>query len=455
MVLVMANRRLEFVPPQNLEAEQAVLGSMMIDDKATYLCAEMLTRSDFYRPVHSEIFDVVYSLRMRGEPVDMIMVTNELKKRDKLDECGGVEYLIALHESVPTAANAEHYSLIVKDKSERRAFIAAAQDMILLANKEDEEGIAEKCLQLALRATTSRNSEWCDMNTIISDAYHDIAEIGKRKGTIMFGIEPVDKMTYGIERGDLVIIGARPSAGKTALANEIVLNACADNIRVADFSLETTALRLVQRMMYRTACVDSVKLRHGEYTDDEMDYAWSKLANAAARLHDFSDLLLLSDKPMSMPEIHNKVRRAVAQYANTDAPLGLVVVDYLQIINGSGRRAENRNVEIQNLTEACKHITQEFGVPVVALAQLKRSSTGELPTYDDLREGGNQEAAATKVLLLHNPPPSLDSHMPHDAPRPCVIRVAKHKDGPTGDIPCLFHGSYLRFVAKAEDVINA
>lgn len=453
----MANRNrrlLECVPPQNIEAEEAVLGSMMIDVHATHLCAEILRQTDFYRPVHSEIFDILCKLRMTSVPVDMISVTEELKKRDKLEECGGADYIITLHEAVPTAANAEHYARIVLDKSERRSIITNARAAIDFANNEENEHPGEHFIQLALTATTQRNAEWCDVGAAISEAFLDLNETGKRKGTVYYGIEPVDRLTYGIERGDLVMIGARPSAGKTALANEIVLNALGDGVRVADFSLETTALRLIQRMLLRTACVDSVKLRRGEYTEQEVEDAWSKLATASAMFHDWRDLFLLTDKPMSMPDITAKVRRAQAQYANTSAPLGLVVVDYLQIINGSGKRAENRNVEIQNITEALKAITQEWGIPVVTLSQLKRSTTGELPTFDDLREGGNQEAACTKVLLLHNPQPSPDSGLRHDAPRPCVIRVAKHKDGPVGDVACLFHGAYLRFVAKAEDMLH-
>lgn len=452
----MQDRMLLQGPPNNLEAEQAVLGSMMISKDAALKVMALVDAQDFYRPVHQEIFDCLKSIYGRKNPLDMISLTEELRKRDKLDDCGGVEYIIALHESVPTAANAEHYAGIVVEKSSRRKIITACIEGSGCAYDEDEPNPAEKFLQIALECSRTKTPGWVGTKKAVEDAWHMLEDLMSDKpitGQIPYGLKVLDEQVDGIGPGaELTILAGRPSSGKTSLGIEACVNCVEMGLRVGLVSLETEAKRLMKRMLLRRAHVDERKIRRKQYSLDEMEEVCSRLAQAAGEFFEFDELLLMHDKSITLSELQSRVRQLVAQYANDPRPVGMIMVDYLGLIKITGKSRLSEYELTTNVVKGLKDLTLDTGVPLVALCQLRRPEKGQEtrpPTMNDLRSSGQIENDADKVILVHNPVPTGQRRP--DEPRSALLRVGKYKEGAGGDVPALFMGQFFQFVGRSPE----
>ncbi|NLN79140.1 MAG: replicative DNA helicase [Armatimonadetes bacterium] len=447
------------LPPQNLEAEQSTLGSMMLDRSALEKGMEILGAEDFYRPTHQEIFDSLISLAERDEPVDLITLQEELRRRGKLENCGGVEYLMALVSSVPTAAHIEHYSKIVEQKAILRRLIAAGTEIIGLAHGEDEDidNITGRAEQLVFGVGQRRLGEYFKPITpLLNDAWDSITQRYHDKGVtsgVPTGFAKLDNMTSGLQPSDFVIIAARPSMGKTALALNLALNAATSAQQtVAIFSIEMSAEQLVLRMLCMMARTNAHRLRTGYFGNDEwalLSEATGKLNNAQIFIDDSTDITHLG--------MRAKCRRLKAEHG-----LSMVVVDYLQLMR-SHKNTENRNQEISEIARGLKSLARELKVPVIALSQLSRAvekREDKRPMLSDLRESGSIEAEADLVMMLYRPEyyqikevedtesvrgregegGSAQRHV-----EPTEILIAKHRNGPTGTVKVGFVKEFASF----------
>lgn len=451
---------IERIPPQNLEAEQSTLGSMMIEPTALEKGMEILRAEDFYRPAHQEIFDALMSLSEKDEPVDLITLQEELRKRGKLDDCGGTEYLMALVDTVPTAANVEHYAKIVETKSILRRLISAGSEIIGLAQNQDEDidAITDRAEQLVFKVAQRRIGEYFQPITPlvmqtwewIDKRYHDK---GVASG-VPTGFTKLDHMTSGLQKSDFVIIAGRPSMGKTALAMDIAAYAAIKAKQtVAIFSIEMSAEQLVQRMVCAKARANAHRLRTGYFQDEE----WNRIANASNELWDAS--LYIDDTTDITPlGMRAKCRRLKAEHG-----LGLVVIDYLQLVH-SHRRVDNRQQEISDIARSLKGLARELEVPVIALSQLSRAPEkreDKRPMLSDLRESGSIEAEADLVALLFRQDyykvneiedtqaVSGEDGSVYDPDKRHVetteIIIAKHRNGPTGTVKLGFVREFASF----------
>jgi replicative DNA helicase len=448
------------VPPQNIEAEQSTLGSMMIEKTALEKGLEILRGEDFYRPAHQEIYDALAALAERDEPCDIITLQEELRKRGKLEECGGTEYLMALVDSVPTAANIEYYARIVEQKSILRKLIAAGTEIIGMAQNEEEDidavtdraerlvfGVAQRRIGEYFRPITPlvmQTWDWIDRR------YHDKGEASG----VPTGFVRLDHMTSGLQQSDLIIIAARPSMGKTALALDIAVNAATQSKQtVAIFSLEMSAEQLVQRMMCAKARANAHRLRTGYFQDEE----WDRLAKAASVLWD-APIYIDDSTDMTPLMMRAKCRRLKAEHG-----LGLVVIDYLQLMR-SQKNLDNRQQEISEIARGLKGLARELKVPVLALSQLSRAPEkreDKRPMLSDLRESGSIEAEADLVMLLFRPEYYVVKEIEDteavrgktgDGSDPdqrhvetTEVIIAKHRNGPTGTVKLGFVREFASF----------
>ena len=424
------------IPPQNLEAEQAVLGCMMISADAANYGMEVLEPNHFYRPAHIALFESIRRIYATGKELDQISITEDLKARNLLDKIGGVEYIFVCAEKVPVAANMKTYTDIVLDKALRRQIIHVCTNALNEAYDEDSDAPAESLLQAVMDIKKPLQSELKPLSSVVFEAQAEFQKIydgGFRSG-IPYGIPALDNIIYGAgPDAELTLIGARPSNGKTVLLLMLTLNAISVNKRVLFFSQETSAKRLVMRMIRNIGQVDDRIFR--DKTQDR-DADWERIHEACNQLYCMDDMLLINDIPLSINAAVSKTRKAIAKYKNTEAPIGLICVDYLQIVGTPNK--ENRNIEVQMIAQGLHNIAMQFGIPVVAASQLSRADG--TPSLKQLREGGNQEAEADKVILIDNPPPAG-----YEPTRPAQLIVAKHKDGPCGSVHCQFNGAFLRF----------
>lgn len=445
------------IPPQNLEAEQSTLGSMMLERSALEKGMEILKAEDFYRPSHQEVFDCLVSLAERDEPVDLITLQEELKKRGKLEDCGGVEYMMSLVESVPTAANVEYYAKIVEQKSILRRLIAAGTEIIGLAQHEDGEidAITDQAERLIFGVAQRRMGEYFrSIAPLVSDAWDWIDDRYHNKGVasgIPTGFDKLDNMTSGLQPSDFIILAARPSMGKTALALNFALNAAISSRQtVALFSIEMSAEQLVQRMMCMRAKANAHRLRTGYFEPAE----WERIAAASNELH-MAPIYIDDTTDLTHLAMRAKCRRLKAEHG-----LGLVVVDYLQLMR-SHRNTENRNQEISEIARGLKSIARELKVPVIALSQLSRAvekRDDKRPMLSDLRESGSIEAEADLVMMLYRPEyynikevddtEAISGKSGGEGTaniETTEILLAKHRNGPTGNVKIGFIRDFASF----------
>jgi replicative DNA helicase len=429
---------LERVPPQNIDAEQAVLGAMMLSKDAIDIVVELLIPSYFYRPAHKKIFGVITELYNDNKPADLITVSEELSNRNWLDDTGGRAYLAGLTEASPSIVNAEHHARIILDKASRYSIISTANSM--LANAYDESQTTDELLDSAEASIFGIKEQTLKvqarfMKDIVNDAINSLEKARKEGMTgLPSGYSDLDKLTSGFQRSDLIIIACRPSVGKTSLALNITEYLSVDNnIPVLFLSLEMVDEQLAMRLLSSRARVSSHRMRNGYMKDDE----WTQLSKAKGPISD-APITIIDSATMTVMEIRALARRQKAQNN-----IQLIVFDYLQLIAVS-QRFENREKEVSYISHSLKALAKELAIPVIALSQLSRQvelrGKNAKPQLSDLRESGTLEQDADVVLFIHRDRDE-NGHWGPDA----EILLSKQRNGPTGKIDLTFIKDYARF----------
>ncbi|GAA1572478.1 replicative DNA helicase [Streptomyces globosus] len=437
----------ERVPPQDLDAEQSVLGGMLLSKDAIADVVEIIKGHDFYRPSHETIYQAILDLYAKGEPADPITVGAELTRRGEIGKVGGVSYLHTLVQSVPTAANASYYAEIVHERAVLRRLVAAGTKITQMgyAADGDVDEIVNSAQAEIYAVTEQRTSEdYLPLGDIMEGALDEIEAIGSRSGQmsgVPTGFTDLDSLTNGLHPGQMIVIAARPAMGKSTLALDFA-RACSikSNLPSVIFSLEMGRNEIAMRLLSAEARVALHHMRSGTMTDDD----WTRLAR---RMPDVSAApLYIDDSPnLSMMEIRAKCRRLKQRN-----DLALVVIDYLQLMqSGGSRRPESRQQEVSDMSRNLKLLAKELEVPVIALSQLNRGPeqrTDKKPMVSDLRESGSIEQDADMVILLHR-----EDAYEKESPRAgeADLIVAKHRNGPTATITVAFQGHYSRFVDMA------
>ncbi|MEH7414026.1 primary replicative DNA helicase [Neobacillus bataviensis] len=431
------------MPPQNIEAEQAVLGAIFLEPSALTLASEILIPEDFYRASHQKIFNVMLDLNDQGKAVDLVTVTEELAAAKLIEDIGGVSYLSDLSGSVPTAANIEYYARIVEEKSLLRRLIRTATNIASDGySREDEvEALLSEAEKSIMEVAQRKNAgAFHNIKDVLVRTYDNIEEMHNRVGDITgisTGFAELDRMTAGFQRNDLIIVGARPSVGKTAFALNIAANvATKTGENVAIFSLEMGAEQLVMRMLCSEGNIDAQRLRTGSLTDDD----WGKLTMAMGSLSNSG--IFIDDTPgVRISDIRSKCRRLQQEHG-----LGMILIDYLQLILGSGRSGENRQQEVSEISRSLKQLARELKVPVIALSQLSRGveqRQDKRPMMSDIRESGSIEQDADIVAFLYR-----DDYYDKESENKNIIEIiiAKQRNGPTGTVALAFVKEYNKFV---------
>ncbi len=432
-------------PPQDLEAEQSVLGGMLLSKDAIADVVEALRGGDFYKPAHQTIYEAILDLYGRGEPADAITLSAELTKRGELGRVGGAPYLHTLISSVPTAANAGYYARIVCERAILRRLVEAGTRITQMGYSDTGEvdQVVDRAQAEIYAVTEQRTSEdYAPLAEIMEGTLDEIEAIGSRGGTMVgvpTGFTDLDNLTNGLHPGQLVVVAARPGLGKSTLALDFARSASIKSgLTSVIFSLEMTRNEITMRLLSAEARVGLHHMRTGSLGDDD----WTKLARKMSEVA--SAPLFIDDSPnMTMMEIRAKCRRLKQRH-----DLKLVVVDYLQLMS-SGKRVESRQQEVAEFSRALKLLAKELEVPVVALSQLNRGPeqrTDKKPMLSDLRESGSIEQDSDMVILLHR-----EDAYERESPRAgeADFIFAKHRNGPTATITVAFQGHYSRFVDMA------
>jgi len=442
------------IPPQNQEAEQSVLGGMLLDNDAINRAVEEVSFDDFYRGAHRKIFQGIIDLYQKNEPADLVTLSTHLKSKGDLDEVGGASYLAKLVDAVPSAANISAYSKIVREKSVLRRLIEGATEIIDRGFKGEGEvdAFVDEAEKIIFDISERRLKQgFASVKDVVKDSFKAIEELYERKELITgvsSGFKDLDKMTCGLQPSDLIIIAGRPSMGKTAFALNMAERAAIDHNAVcAIFSLEMSKEQLVQRMLCSRAEVDASKLRGGFLGESD----WPKLTRAAGLLSEAP--IFIDDTPaINVLELRAKSRRLQRNHG-----LDMIIVDYLQLMRGVGR-IESREREISEISRALKALAKELHVPVIALSQLNRgveSRQDKRPQLSDLRESGAIEQDADVIGFVYR-----DEMYNKESPDKgkAEIIIGKQRNGPTGKVTLAFRGSITRFddyAHSADDYMDA
>jgi len=432
------------IPPQNIDAEKSLLGAVLIDEETLADITEHVTKKDFYDKRHGIVYDAMMRLYEKRKPVDLLTLTDELKRKKELEDIGGSAYLTELTNYVPTSAHAESYAEIVAQKAVRRRLIKASGEISEMGF--DEESTTQELLQQAEQelfavSDQSLKQDLVSIETILTDSFDRMEELHRNKGQlrgVRTGYRDLDNMTAGLQRSDLIILAARPAMGKTTLVTNLAYNvATIAKQSVLFFSLEMSKEQLVDRMLADASGVDAWNIRTGNLSEDD----FSKLSDAMGEMAEAP--IYIDDTPgVSVLEMRTKARRAAHE-----APLGLIIIDYLQLMQGSGRDNGNRVQEVSEISRGLKLLARELNVPVIALSQLSRSvesRTPQIPQLSDLRESGSIEQDADIVMFIYREAyynPETDRENITD------LIIAKHRNGPTGKVELYFHPERLRFMS--------
>lgn len=435
------------IPPQDIQAEKSLLGAIMISDSILPEILTIIRPRDFYEERHAIIFEAMADLYDQHKPVDLLTLTSELKRKKKLKTIGGAPYLAELSNTVPAAAHAKAYAEIVEKASIRRRLIQAGTEIANKAYSEDADvgnlvGAAER--DLFNVSDKIVKSDYVAMDTLLADAFDRIEELRNNKGALRglkTGFRDLDKMTAGFQKGDLIIVGARPAMGKTTFAQNLAYNIATINNRgVLFFSMEMADNEIVDRMISDVSGVNNWKIRTGNISSEEhqrlMD-ALGEMDNVPIYIDDTSS--------MTIVELRNKARRAMH-----DHDIGIVIVDYLQLITGDDRYKGNRVQEVTEISRGLKILARELGIPVVALSQLSRNVTGRdnpRPLLSDLRDSGSIEQDADLVMFLHRPDYYHQNDDDYEETNVTELIIAKHRHGAVGKIELYFHPELLRFMS--------
>jgi replicative DNA helicase len=431
------------LPPQHIEAEQSILGGILIENEAINRVMEILDADDFYRDAHRRIFNALINLSERDEPADLITLTNELRKIDQLDSIGGASYLASLIDSVPTAANIEYYARIVKEKAILRKLIQTSTEIITQSYEDrgDVEGFLDEAERSIFEISEKRvRPSFYPIREIVKQSFTTIEKLFKKKEAVTgvpSGFKELDRMTAGFQPSDLIIIAGRPSMGKTAFCLDVAEYAAIGNkIPVAIFSLEMSKEQLVIRMLCSQANVEGTRLRTGYLNESD----WPKLTIAAGNLSD-APIYIDDTAALSALELRAKARRLKSEHG-----LGMVIVDYLQLMRGRAR-VESRQQEISEISRSLKALAKELNIPVIAVSQLSRKTeerTGNKPQLSDLRESGAIEQDADLILFIYRDEVYNRSEDNPNRGKAEVI-IGKQRNGPIGKIDLAFLDKFTTF----------
>ncbi|MFH0925839.1 MAG: replicative DNA helicase [bacterium] len=441
----MVDVSLQKLPPQNIEAEQSILGAILLEKEAISRVLEILKEEDFYKDSHRKIFFSMAEMFEHNEVIDLVTLNEALNKKGILKDIGGASYLAALMEAVPTAANVQHYAKIVRSKSIIRQLVSAASHIVAegYEDRQEADALLDEAEKLIFEVAEQRVKQgFSAIRDIIKDSFKTIESLyDKKEHTtgLPTGFIKFDDMTSGLQRSDLIIIAARPSMGKTSLCMNIATNVAIRNkLPVAVFSLEMSKEQLVIRMLCSEGRVDAHKLRSGFLSDKD----WPKLTNAAAKLSEAP--IYIDDSPScSVLEMRAKARRL-----KKEKGLSLIIIDYLQLIT-SKHRTENRQVEIAEISRSLKGIAKELNIPVIALSQLNRASEGrsdKRPQLSDLRESGAIEQDADLVCFIYRDDVYKKNNLENvDDEGAAEIIISKQRNGPVGTVNLAFLKKYTKF----------
>jgi len=439
---MVAESILERTMPQSIEAEMSVLGAMILDNEVISLVIPILNKLSFYKTAHRELYQAIVDIYDKGQPVDLVVLREELKKRSLLEKVGGVEYLMELEEAVPTIGNVEYYANIVREKAIKRNLIEVAATIQKQSFEESTD--TEHLLDASERAIfdiTQRkfNTASTKLNEILKETFSRIENLHDRQSRLTglsAGFYDLDDITCGLQPSELIIVAARPSMGKTSLVLNVVEHVgVVEKKPVVIFSLEMSAQQVAQNMLCSHARIDAHKLRMG-FLDDKQ---WSDLSYGLGSLSEAP--IFIDDTPgLTVLEMRAKARRLKAQY-----DIQLVAVDYLQLMESS--REENRQQEISVISRRLKSLARELKIPVIAVSQLNRSvesREGHRPRMSDLRESGSIEQDADVIVLLHR-----DNYYDPDKDNTAELIIAKQRNGPTGVVKLTFLSHFMRFESLA------
>lgn len=433
-------------PPQDLHAEQSVLGAMMLSKDAIADVVEQVREDDFYRPAHGTIYAAIIDLYGKGEPADAVTVASELTRSGDLTRIGGAPYLHTLVSLVPTAANASYYARIVKERAILRRLVEAGTRIVSMgySGEGEVDDVVDRAQAEVYEVTERRTSEdYLPLRELMDGALTEIEAISNRGGHMVgvpTGFADLDSLTNGLHPGQLIILAARPALGKSTLALDVARAASIkNNLTSVIFSLEMSRNEIIMRLLSAEAQVALHHMRSGSMSDND----WTKLATKMGTVSEAP--LFIDDSPnLTMMEIRAKCRRLKQRHG-----LRLVVVDYMQLMT-SGKRVESRQQEVSEFSRSLKLLAKELEVPVIAVSQLNRGPeqrTDKRPMLSDLRESGSLEQDADMVILLHR-----EDAYERESPRAgeADFIVAKHRNGPTATITVAFQGHYSRFVDMAQ-----
>ncbi len=432
----------EKIPPQSIDAEMSMLGAMLMDKDAIGSAIESIEDDYFYRDVHRKIYQAIISLYEKNEPVDIITLSTQLQHNNELASVGGAVYLTTLLNSVPTAANIEYYAKIVQDKALLRKLINVATGIVSLGYEggDDVSLILDQAERMIFDVVQKKISrEFVPLEAMLHDSFEMIEKLSNRKEHVTgvpSGFVDLDNYTSGFQPSDLVIIAGRTSMGKTSFALNVAMNAAIKaKVPAGIFSLEMSKEQLVQRVLCAEARVDASKLRTGYLSESD----WPKLTTAAGVLAEAP--IYIDDTPsLSVLEIRAKARRLKARHN-----VGLIIVDYLQLVRGTTTRGDNRQQEVSEISRSLKALAREVSVPVIALSQLSRAPearTDKKPMLSDLRESGAIEQDADLVMFVYRE----EYYKPTEENQGVAeIIIGKQRNGPTGTVKLAFLNRFTRF----------
>ena len=430
------------IPPQNVEAEQAVLGAMLLSHDAVIVAMEKLQSQDFYRDVHRIIFEAMEHLHRENKEIDVITLPDELKRMKKLDDVGGLEYVLNLPNLVGSAANIEYYANIVAEKALARNLISTCTELTTEAydGQKETEALLDDAERRILQLSDTKNrGDFASVGAVVEVTLDKITKLYENKAGLTglpTGFRDLDRMTSGLQPSDLILVAARPSMGKTAFTLNIAQNVgVRQHKTVAFFSLEMSQEQLVQRLLCQIAHIDSQKLRTGQLNSDE---EWTRLTDACDKLYESP--IYIDDTPgISVAEMRSKARRLKSEHG-----LDLIIVDYLELMQG--RNAESRQQEISEISRSLKALARELKVPLIALSQLSRSVESrqdKRPMLSDLRESGALEQDADIVSFLYR-----EDYYDKETENQHITEVilAKHRNGPVGSVKLYFKNEFTLFL---------
>ncbi len=430
------------IPPQNVEAEQAVLGAMLLSHDAVIVAMEKLQSQDFYRDVHRIIFEAMEHLHRENKEIDVITLPDELNRMNKLDDVGGLEYVLNLPNLVGSAANIEYYANIVAEKALARNLISTCTELTTEAydGQKETEALLDDAERRILQLSDTKNrGDFASVGAVVEVTLDKITKLYENKAGLTglpTGFRDLDRMTSGLQPSDLILVAARPSMGKTAFTLNIAQNVgVRQHKTVAFFSLEMSQEQLVQRLLCQIAHIDSQKLRTGQLNSDE---EWTRLTDACDKLYESP--IYIDDTPgISVAEMRSKARRLKSEHG-----LDLIIVDYLQLMQG--RNAESRQQEISEISRSLKALARELKVPLIALSQLSRSVESrqdKRPMLSDLRESGALEQDADIVSFLYR-----EDYYDKETENQHITEVilAKHRNGPVGSVKLYFKNEFTLFL---------